>query len=124
MHFKVELKDIALELIKTKDNVDIANDILNISNYLTALDTNPTYDILLSAQELDKKMQQKYSIIIELLEAGNQLAKVINMSAPQYLSDVDKLKSYLKQDMYGILCHALIKEKIISKAEQFIDRID
>ena len=122
MHFKPELKDIALELIKTKDNIDLFNDISELSNKITALKTYPTLEnVLITAQELDNRMQVKYPMIETLLNAGNKLANVFNMPTHQYSSKAECLIEYLKQDMYGILCHALIKGKIIETVEQFID---
>lgn len=122
IYFKPELKDVALELIKTKDNIDLSNDINELSNNITALETYPTFEnVLMAAQELDNKMQVKYPIIGTLLNAGNKLANVFNMPSHQYSSQAECLIEYLKQDMYGILCYALIKGKVIKTAEQFID---
>ena len=124
MYFKPELKDLALELIKAKDNADLFNDISELSNKITAIETYPTMEVILSAQELDGKMQRKYPIIGKLLNAGNKLANAFNMPPHQHLTEAERLIEYLRQDMYGILCHALIKEKVIEKVEQFIDHAD
>ena len=121
IHFKPELKDVALELIKTNDNVELFDDISELSNKVTALETCPTRDVLLSAQKLDSQMQRKYPIIGNLLSAGNMLAIVFNMPPHQYSTEAECIAEYLRQDMYGILCHALIKEKVIKTVEQFID---
>ena len=120
IHFKPELKDIALELIKTKDNIDLFKDISELSNKMTELETCPTKEVLLSAQELDKRMQIKYPKIGDLLKAGNKLASVFNMPSHRYSTDAERLTEYLRQDMYGILCHALIKEEVIKTVDQFV----
>ena len=121
MHFKSELKDLALELIKTKDNIDLLTDINELSKTITALENCPTLQNLLYAQKLDGIMQAKYPIIGDLLSAGKKLANVFNMPLHQYSTEAECLIEYLKQDMYGILCRALIKENVIEKVEQFID---
>lgn len=122
MHFKHELKDLALELIKTKDNIDLLTDISELSKTITTLENCPTLQNLLYAQKLDGMMQAKYSIIGDLLSAGDKLAKAFNAPPHQYSTETERLIEYLKQDMYGILCYALIKEKVIENVDQFIDR--
>lgn len=125
IYFKQDLKDIALELIKLKDNADLLNDITDVSNHISALENYPTDEIvLLSAQKLDAKMQREYPIIGELINAGNMLANVLPVLEKQYTSKCDCVKSYLQQDMFGILCQALLKHKIINSCEHFIDRVD
>ena len=122
IYFKQDLKDVAMELIKARDNVDLLNDISEISNKISALESYPALEaVLFSAQELDNWMQVKYPIIQNLLNAGNKLANVFNMPPHQYSSEADRLKEYLKQDVYGILCHTLIKEHIIKTVDEFID---
>ena len=121
IYFKSELKNLALELIKSKDNADLFNDINELSNKITALKTYPTLEnVLITAQELDNRMQVKYPMIGTLLNAGNKLANVFNMPTHQYSSKAECLIEYLKQDMYGILCHALINGNVIKTVEQFI----
>ena len=124
MYFKPELKDLALELIKAKDNIELLDDINELSNKITALETCPMRDVLLSALKLDGQMRRKYPIIGKLLNAGNKLATVFKMPPHQYSTEAERLIEYIRQDMYGILCHALIKEKVIEKVEQFIDHAD
>ena len=121
MHFEPELKDLALELIKTKDNIDLFTDISELSKTITTLENCPTLQNLLYAQKLDGIMQAKYPIIGDLLSAGKKLANVFNMPRHQYSTEAEYLIEYLKQDIYGILCYALIKEKVIEKVDQFID---
>lgn len=125
IHFKTQLKDTAFELIKLKDNVDLANDLLKIDKHIIALREYPLdKSVLVSAQSLDNELHNKYPIIDVLLDLGCKMATVFGLPANQYYSESETLQSNLTQDTFGILCHALIKEKIIDSAESFIDHVD
>lgn len=125
IHFKTELKDTAFELVKTKDNLDLANDLIDIEKHLNALKMDPfNKAILFSAQSLDKKLHKKYPTIDVLLNAGSKMATVLGIPSCKYYTESEKLQSYLKQDTFGILCHSLLKEQVIDSAEAFIDHVD
>lgn len=125
IHFKTELKDKAFELIKAKDNVDLANDLIEIDKHIFALKTYSFNELVLSsAQSLDKELHKKHPIIDTLLNAGSKMATFLGISASQYYSESEALQSNLTQDIFGILCHSLLKEQIIDSAEAFIDRVD
>lgn len=125
IHFKTELKDKAFELIKIKDNVDLANDLAEIDKHLIALKTYPlNEEVLYSAQCLDKELHNKYPIIDVLLNSGSKMAVVLGIPARQYYSESEALQSYLTQDTFGILCHSLLKGQVIDSAEAFIEHVD
>lgn len=125
IHFKTDLKDKAVELIKTKDNLDLANDLIEIDKHLNALKTHPINEaVLFSAQNLNKELHEKYPIIDVLLNAGSEMATVLRIPARQYYSKSEALQSALTQDIFGILCHSLLKEQVIDSAEAFIDHVD
>lgn len=125
IHFKTELKDKAFEVIKSKDDVDLANDLIEIDKHLNALKTQPLNELVLfSAQNFDKELHKKYPIIDVLLNAGSKMATVLKIPARPYCSDSEALQSALTQDTFGILCHSLLKEQVIDSAETFIDHVD
>lgn len=125
IHFKTELKYKAFELIKAKDNVDLANDLVKIDKHLIALKTYPLNEVVLSsAQSVDKELHNKYPIIDVLLNAGSKTATALGIPPRQHYSECEALQSYLTQDIFGILCHLLLKEQVIDSAETFIDHID
>ena len=125
IHFKTELKDKAFELIKTKDALELVNDLVEIDKHLVALRTYPlNTSVLISAQNLDKDLHKKYPIIDVLLNAGSKMATVLGIPTRQYYTESEALQSNLTQDTFGILCHSLLKEQVIDSAEAFIDYVD
>ena len=98
---------------------DVANDLNRIN---TVLSTTPTIENLFEAQRLDNELRKKYPTIDKMLAIANSYP----MSAVASQSNVQDLPEYanLKQDYYGILCYVLLKKKITTSIEQFIEKVD
>lgn len=113
----------AENIIETKDDVDVAKDFANVLSHLSALNNNPSYEVIKLSFELDKSLHSKYPIIDKLLDLGSKLSSA-KKGESQALSDAEAAKSNLTQDYFGILCDTLIKKEIITSANQFIDHVD
>ena len=98
---------------------DVANDLDRIN---TLLSTTPTIENLFEAQRLDNEMRKKYPTIDQMLAIANSYPMVTVASQ----SNTQGLPEYanLNQDYYGILCYVLLKKKITTSIEQFIEKVD
>lgn len=63
-------------------------------------------------------------MIDALLNAANMISK--SPSSPAGSAKHYELDEYthLRQDYYGILCHALMKKQITKTIEEFIEKVD
>ena len=98
---------------------DVANDLNRINALLSTI---ATMEVLYEAQRLDYELRKKYPTIDKMLAIANNYP--IAMVASQ--SNTQELPEYanLKQDYFGILCHVLLKKKITTSIEQFIEKVD
>lgn len=125
IHFKKQLCKEAEQLLKIKDNFDLAKDFSDIKNNMDALENYPTLEnTIVSATHLNAKLRNKYPTIDAMINIGSKMANVLALPSQQPLMLAESLKSELEQDYFGIFCHALIKENAIQRIDQFIDFID
>ena len=120
IHFDNNLAKEAFKIAhEAHDLADVANDINRIN---TVLSTTPTIENLFEAQRLDYELREKYPTIDKMLAIANNY--LIPAVASQ--SNTQDLPEYanLKQDYYGILCYVLLKKKITTSIEQFIEKVD
>ncbi len=77
------------------------------------------------AKALDSQMRQKYPMIETMLNAANRrIGYRTTMRPTPQMQVCDQVVSDLVQDWYGILCDTAIKKKIITKIDEFIERVD
>lgn len=97
------------------DLVDVKNDLDKINIILSSA---PTKENLFNAVVLNDKLRKKYPIIDDMLEIANSLTVAADGQSNDLLE-----YAKLKQDIFGILLHVLIKKNIIKNIEDFIDYI-
>lgn len=96
------------------DLVDVKNDLDKINIILSSV---PTEENLFNAVVLNDKLRKKYPIIDDMLEIASNLTFAVADGQSNDLLEYAKLK----QDIFGILVHVLIKKNIIKNIEDFID---
>lgn len=103
--------------------LDIKNDVTEIDTVTAKIRNCVNYENLKAAQDLDRRLRKKYSIIEVMLTIADQmLPPSLNVGYAQK-TEIQEI-SQLMQDRCGILCHVLIKKKLISKIEDFIEKVD
>lgn len=88
IHFNKNFCRQAENIIETKDDVDVAIDFANVLSHLSALNTNPSYEVIKSSFELDKSLHSKYPIIDILLDLGSKISSG-KQGGSQVLSDAE-----------------------------------
>ena len=125
IYFHSELVAQAKKMIaeaETHDLIDIANDFRRINSAIATINFP---NGLWTAHQLDAEMHQKYPMIDTMLCMANNMRRIpsVNASSVPYTSAISDAINRLQQDMYGILCDALMKKGCIHSAEQFIERV-
>jgi len=124
VYFKQTLVNTALDLIKLKGTVDklkAKDDIDQIDAILTSYCNGYGYDPIV-ADLLDKRILQEHPII----ESINHLSPSKASCAPKGnpISVIDPVISNLNQDRYGILFDILLKEGLVHKLDDYVDRVE
>ena len=123
IYFHQHLVETAIKAMEdAQELLDIKNDITIIDRVICALRNYMNYENLHTAQELDEKLREKYSTIKLMLMVADQIPPSSSNSTYAQQQEIPEI-SHLIQDRYGILCHVLLKKAIISKAEDFIEKV-
>ena len=114
-----ELSDLSRDLQKVQWQMEQ----VAFSNLCLVCDNFERFRRLQQAKELNDALRKKYPVINNLLNIANRLPKV-QSSSPAFVgaSETDEYEC-LRQDYYGILCHTLLKKKLIEAIEEFIEQV-
>lgn len=117
-HFNKNLYIKALQIIKDADDLnDVAIDLKRIEQLFSM---ELTSEVMGIAKLLDNKLRHKYPTINIMINIANSVP-VRNTSS----TDCEyKPLEFLKTDYYGIICDTLLKNRIISSTEEFIEGRD
>ena len=115
-----ELSDISRDLQKVQWQMEQ----VAYSNLCLVCDNFERFRRLQQAKELNDTLRKKYPVINNMLNIANRLPRV--KSSPPASTGVSETDEYecLRQDYYGILCHTLLKKKLIEAIEEFIERVE
>ena len=125
IYFRRELLDLADDLCKTKDFIDVADDLLKIDCAKTSI---TFYGDVEYVRKLDAKLRSKYPEIDMMLSIAAIMPKVINPSSFQNTQTIynesSNIEVRLNQDKCGIYTHVLLKSKSIKEIKDFIEYVD
>lgn len=93
---------------------------MDLNNITYFLSLNPTIDVRLAAERLDIELHHKYPTINIMINVANNVS-VCNTSSTECEHDP---MDFFKTDYYGIICDTLLKKRIISSIEEFIEGRD
>lgn len=114
-HFNKNLYAKALQIIKDAGDLhDVAIDLKRIEQLFS---TKPSPEVMQAAQILDNKLRHKYPTINIMINIANNVS-VCNTSPTDYKQAPFE---FLKTDYYGIICDTLLKKRIVSSIEEFIE---
>ena len=114
-----ELSDLSRDLQKVQWQMEQ----VAYSNLSQIYDNFERFQRLQQAKELNNELRKKYPVINNLLNIANRLPRVQSSSpASSSASETDEYEC-LRQDYYGILCHTLLKKKLIEAIEEFIEQV-
>ena len=124
VYFNKTLVNTARELAKAKGDADKAKayiDLEQIETILTDYMNGYGYNQA-TAIALDERIRREHPI----LDKVNQLpiTGTSHSASPTDMSLVDPIISNLNQDQYGILFDVLLKDKLVQKLEDFVDRVE
>ena len=133
IYFYKDLTEAALKALEESHELsDISRDLEKIqwqmeqvafSNLCLVCDNFERFRRLQQAKELNDALRKKYPVINNLLNIANRLPRVQSSSpASSSASETDEYEC-LRQDYYGILCHTLLKKKLIEAIEEFIEQV-
>ena len=126
IYFNTQLVQQALKAIRESgDLADTANDFNRICNAISAISFP---NGLREARQLHDEMRRKHPMIDEMLRIANHMphfqnAARVSISQTSTYAETEECAA-LRQDMYGILCEALMKKGYTHSVEQFIERVD
>lgn len=123
VYFVKELSTIALQLIEAKgssDKVKAYNDIQQIHFFLTAYGNGRWYDVT-SVKKLDEQLRKEYPVINSF---DTIPAPPVGIQSSAGCTAIDPDISRLLQDYWGIQLDVLLKDKIVKKLEDFVDRVE
>lgn len=119
-------QNLVKEAIRTIEDahelVDIKNDVTEIDAAVYKIKNHMNYENLQVAQELDKRPRDKYSTINLMLTVADRMLPLSSNVGNSQLKEISEI-SHLTQDKCGILCHVLLKKEIISRVEDFIEKV-
>ena len=124
VYFNKTLVNTARELAKAKGDADKAKayiDLEQIETILTDYMNGYGYNQA-TAIALDERIRREHPI----LDKVNQLpiTGTSHSASTNDMSMVDPIISNLNQDQYGILFDVLLKDKLVQKLEDFVDRVE
>ena len=124
VYFNKTLVNTARELVKAKGDADKAKayiDLEQIETILTGYMNGYGYNQD-AAIALDDRIRHEHPI----LDKVNQLpiTGASHSASTNDMSIVDTIISNLNQDQYGILFDVLLKDDIVQKLEDFVDRVE
>lgn len=114
-------------LAKTIEAIQNAHDCVDIYNDLNRIEQAKQniqmYGGLMTAQQLDLELRQKYPGINNMLKLAASISTpVINTQRNRSMSEL--ANSYLDQDYYGILYDTAVKKQMISDIKEFIKKVE
>ena len=119
IHLKDTLCAQILRVInESHDCADILNDLTRIERLLSC-PFSLAWQI--EARRLDQELRSKYPVTDMLLNAANSVPTLNSNSTPQ---ETPVEVTVLRQDYFGIICHAGLKKDILHSIPEFIDRVD
>ena len=124
VYFNKTLVNTARGLAKAKGDADKAKayiDLEQIETILTGYMNGYGYNQA-TAIALDERIRREHPI----LDKVNQLpiTGASHSASTNDMSIVDPIISNLNQDQYGILFDVLLKDKLVQKLEDFVDRVE
>ena len=125
IYFHENFKDLALELVNQKGNVDDikANDDLTEINNIIVI-AKPTEQYIEKAKRLHKRINSDYPEIDEMCNLALTLKSDVNDNETKRKSDIESIKDCLITDAFGILASVLIEHKKIETIKEFIKSVD
>ena len=109
IHFFSTIQNRTLEIIKeARDCVDVFEDLSQIEQAKVNL-SSTGYGAVFAANQLDRKLRQKYSTIDKMLDIANTMLPPLPQVS-KICSEVDQTIANLNQDYCGILCDTAVKK--------------
>lgn len=125
IYFYESLKDLALELIERKGNIDDVkanNDLTELSNIVAM--AQPTKEYIETAKKLHEKVNREYPEIKEMCELALAMQKSMIYNGTKRKTELEDMVDCLITDEFGILASVLIKHKKVEKIKEFIKEVD
>lgn len=125
IHFYGNLKDLALDLIELKSNIDDvkANHDLKELSYVVAM-AQPTKDYVETAKNLHEKVNREYPEIKEMCDFALTMQKNRVYNGIKRKTELENIVDCLITDEFGILASVLIKHNKIETIKEFIKEVD
>ncbi len=127
-YFHINLKNTALNLIKSRENADdikAGNDWDEVLKMIDNLKSPSASNYQKAAEDLNKRLSSEYPEIRLLCLAVKDLCIGMRKSPqPSHTDYNEHLISFLEIDYYGILVSVLLKHNIISDVKNFIAWVD
>lgn len=121
IHFYREMTTKIYETIQNAhDCMDIYNDLNRIEQ---ARQSIQMYGDLMTAQQLNLELRQKYPGINNMLKLADSISTPV-MNTQGNCSMSELVNSYLDQDYYGILYDTAVKKQMISDIKEFIKKVE
>ena len=115
------------ELAEVKDDLEnVRQQMEQVQIFKLALERDNNIKLwkLEQARKVDRMIRNKYPVINNMLNIANRLLPRQNSGNTG--SGETETNEYicLNQDYYGILCHVLLKKKLIETIEDFIEKVE
>lgn len=131
--FNVELVFRGLQILKEDDDFfDMKEDLENTKRIMKQVQysvlmliPDPAEQIrrLQEANNQDQYLRKKYPDIEEMLYAAEMLSKVQGRASSHSKAPETNEYKLLEQDCYGIVLHVLKKKGIVTRVEEYIERV-